>query len=130
MAYISVSIGRDGDRQTDRQTDRQRGRDRHRQTNRQTDRETFVGCIALEHIFMHARGNVRTPAHVHTLTKQHIHAHTHARARAHTHTLTHMHAYTCVSDQGDRHSCEEDSLEVVNEQVSVEGGFERRRIRV
>ena len=97
------------------------------------------------HTYMYARKHTctHTHTHLHALVHAHTHTHTHAYTHTHTHTHMHTHTHTCihahthacmhsrVSDQGDRHSCEKDSLEVVTEQVSVEGGFERgRRIRV
>ena len=43
---------------------------------------------------------------------------------------THTHTHSCIG-QGDRHSCKKDSLEIVIEQVRLEGSFKREgRIRV
>ena len=40
----------------------------------------------------------------------------------HSHTYTHKRVR-----QGDRHGCEKDGLEIVIEQVCLEGGFKKRR---
>ena len=56
-------------------------------------------------------------------TNTHTHTHTHTCAYTCTHTHAHMRAHA--------HGCEKDSLEIVIEQVNVEGSLERRgRMRV
>ena len=79
-----------------------------------------------------------THTHTHTHTRTHTHhaphTHTqrmHARTHTHTNTLPHPHPQHIHVGRGDRHGCEKDSLEIVIEQVRLEGGFKRGgRIRV
>ena len=53
--------------------------------------------------------------HTHTIRRA-CNEHTHARTHAHTHV-----------GRGDRHGYEKDSLEIVLEQVRLEGGFKTKR---
>ena len=63
-----------------------------------------------------ARTHTHTHTHTHTLTRTHARTHTHTHTDTHTHTSIHL---------GGRHACENDSLEIVIEQGSLEGDFAR-----
>ena len=93
----------------------------HTHTHTHTQMHTNT-CTYTQHACMHTH----TYAHTHAHAYIQIHTHTHTNKHTHTHTHTHTHI-RC----GDRHDCEKDSLEIVIEQVYLEGVLERgRRIRM
>ena len=101
----------------------------HANTHTHTHTHTHTNTHTHKCIHTHAHTHTaRMHARTHTCTQTHTHIQTHTYT--HTHENTHTHTHTHIRC-GDRHDCEKDSLEIVIEQVYLEGGLERgRRIRM